>query len=197
MNISHPQLDSINRIMDGFTYPWFIGGGWAIDLKVGKVTRNHGDMDICVFREHAKELLAHFSGWQIEVAIPKESRLEPVLSIEDIRPPRYGLHLTKNEEFVEVLLTDKQDGEIIFRRDGDIKMPIQEAIRTDPIGRKYIAPELQLLYKAKEERDKDHHDFSIALLFMDDRQKAWLLKALAKHHPDSPWISRLIHPSLK
>lgn len=197
MIISHPQLDKIHRIMNGFKYPWFIGGGWSIDLEVGRVTRNHEDMDICIFREHAEEVLAYFSDWQIEVAIPKENRLEPVRSADDLCPPRYGLHLTKNEEFIEVLLTDKQDGEILFRRDPDIRMSIQDAIRTDQSGRKYIAPELQLLYKAKEKRDKDQHDFSVAMLEFSDQQKDWLLKALMKHHPTSSWISNLNNQTLK
>lgn len=193
---SHPQLDKVTQLMNGFQYPWFIAGGWSIDLGIGRITRKHEDMDICVFREHGAEVLAYFSDWQIEVAIPKESRLEPVRSKEDIRFPRYGIHLNKGTEFIEVMLTDKNADEVVFRRDPEIRMDIQEFIRVDSLGRQYIAPEMQLLYKAKEGRPKDNHDFSVALPHMTPGQKAWFIKALAKHHPGSPWIGNLSSHSL-
>jgi hypothetical protein len=55
--VKSEQLDTIVQIMNKFQYPWFIAGGWAIDLGVGKVTRKYEDVDICIFREYTQEIL--------------------------------------------------------------------------------------------------------------------------------------------
>ena len=55
---------------NGFHEPWFVAGGWAIDLFLERVTREHGDIDFCVFRDSLGILLAHFSAWERIVCIP-------------------------------------------------------------------------------------------------------------------------------
>ena len=34
--------------MDGADFPWFVAGGWAIDLFLGTRTRDHEDLEIAV-----------------------------------------------------------------------------------------------------------------------------------------------------
>lgn len=53
-DISDPQLDQIEQVMKESRFPWYIAGGWSIDLFLGKKTREHKDMDIVVFREHVQ-----------------------------------------------------------------------------------------------------------------------------------------------
>jgi Aminoglycoside-2''-adenylyltransferase len=38
--------------------PWWIAGGWALDLFLGKGTRAHKDLDIGIFRKDAAIVLA-------------------------------------------------------------------------------------------------------------------------------------------
>jgi hypothetical protein len=47
------------------SYPddWALGGGWAVDAWLGRVTRDHGDIDVIVFDQGA--LLEHLPGWQL------------------------------------------------------------------------------------------------------------------------------------
>ncbi|HZG59866.1 MAG TPA: hypothetical protein VEY68_05265 [Anoxybacillus sp.] len=189
--VKSEQLDTIVQIMNKFQYPWFIAGGWAIDLGVGKVTRKYEDVDICIFREYTQEILDYFSDWKISVTIPGERRLEPVTSVEDTRLPRFGLHLHKENQFIEILLTDVSDDKVLFRRDPSISMDIDKFVRVDKAGRKYVAPEWQLLFKAKEGRVKDEHDFRAYLPTMTVEQREWLLSALRKHVPNSSWINDL------
>ena len=191
LKVDSEELDFIERIMCDFKFPWFIAGGWAIDLGIGKQTREHEDLDICIFREHTSEVLNYFSDWEIKVAIPGENRLEPVVNLEDTKKPRYGLHLNKGSRFIEILLTDKIENQITFRRDPSITLNYKDFVRTDAVGRKLIAPELQLLFKAKEGRGKDQHDFYAYLPGMSTEQKNWLHSTLIKHHPVSPWINDL------
>src|SRR4051794_4265974 len=37
--------------MRGFGRPWWIAGGWAIDLFLDRVTRPHGDLEIGIWRD--------------------------------------------------------------------------------------------------------------------------------------------------
>jgi len=190
--VESEQLDFIEAIMKDFKYPWFIAGGWSIDLGIGKITRVHEDMDICIFRENIAAILTYFIEWDIiNVTIPGESRLEKVTTIRDTESPRYCLHLTKGQQFIEILLTDNVDGQIPYRRDSSIKISHEDFVRTDDTGRNYIAPELQLLYKASSCRPKDQLDFENFLPVMSSKQIEWLRVALMKAHPTSSWIQYL------
>ncbi|QSO47363.1 nucleotidyltransferase domain-containing protein [Alicyclobacillus mengziensis] len=185
------QLDSVAELMKDFQYPWLIAGGWSIDLALGAVTRQHEDVDICVFRQHVQGVLDYFSDWDIAVAIPGEHRLEPCRTVQDTSPPRFGLHLRKGEQFIEILLTDRIDDEVIFRRDPSIRMPLHDFIRMDNQGRKYVAPEWQLLFKSKEGREKDEQDFTSYISHCSEQQREWLLTALKTNNPNSKWITML------
>ncbi|MDQ0417019.1 hypothetical protein J2Z48_001191 [Croceifilum oryzae] len=68
--IYSPELNLVVEIMKPFRYPWFIAGGWALDLDHGKQTRLHKDVDLCCFRENIHELLNYFSDWNRQVVIP-------------------------------------------------------------------------------------------------------------------------------
>ncbi|WP_179862773.1 nucleotidyltransferase domain-containing protein [Bacillus pseudomycoides] len=189
--IQSVQLDFIVQTMSNFKYPWFIAGGWSIDLGIGKITREHEDIDICIFRENAQEVLNYFNDWDSYVAIPGEGRLEPCLTINDLKLPRYGLHLHKGRDFIEILLTDRNEDKILFRKNPSISMNCNQFVREDILGRKFVAPEWQLLFKAKEGRIKDEEDFKSYLPFMDKEQKLWLSSALKEQIPSSSWIEKL------
>jgi hypothetical protein len=38
----------IARLLAGVTVPWYVAGGWAIDLFIGRQTREHGDLEIAI-----------------------------------------------------------------------------------------------------------------------------------------------------
>jgi hypothetical protein len=45
--------------------PWWVAGGWALDLFLGKVTRAHKDLDIGIGRKNAAMAVAALSGWEM------------------------------------------------------------------------------------------------------------------------------------
>ncbi|ARU62823.1 hypothetical protein CBW65_18975 [Tumebacillus avium] len=188
---SHPDIRTIRDLMQNFPHPWFLAGGWALDVAGGRVYREHEDLDICIYREHMPAILEYFADWQISVAIPGEHRLEPGTRVEDTLPPRYGLHLHRGEEFLEILLTDREGDIIPFRRNTAISMPRSQFERVDAAGLPYVAPEWQLLYKAKEGRAKDEEDFQVHVPMLTEDGRVWLLRALSTHLPGHPWILKL------
>jgi hypothetical protein len=56
--------------MQGFTLPWGICGGWALDLYLNRVTRNHKDVDMAILRRDQLPLQKMLleSGWEMEIA---------------------------------------------------------------------------------------------------------------------------------
>ncbi|GIP30528.1 hypothetical protein J23TS9_56580 [Paenibacillus sp. J23TS9] len=139
--INSSQLNFIMNEMKSFNFPWFIAGGWSIDLAIGRQTREHGDIDIVIFREHTQEALDYFKQWDIKVAIPGEARLETCSSIEDTFIPRYCLHLFREHDFIEILLTETINEKVVFRKDRSITMELERFIRKNPDYFPYVALE--------------------------------------------------------
>lgn len=46
----HPS--ELARRLSGIARPWCIAGGWALDLWHGQQTRDHGDLEFTILREH-------------------------------------------------------------------------------------------------------------------------------------------------
>jgi len=48
-------VHAVASLLSGLTVPWWITGGWAIDLAVGHVTRDHADVNVMLLErdEHA------------------------------------------------------------------------------------------------------------------------------------------------
>ena len=55
----------LREVMSGYSRPWSLCGGWAVDAWLGRVTREHGDVDVSVFRSDCEAVFAHFAGWQL------------------------------------------------------------------------------------------------------------------------------------
>jgi hypothetical protein len=77
--------------------------------------------------------------------------------------------------------------------DGDpgIRRPLAGIGRTTSDGIRYLAPEIQLYYKAKDPRPKDEADFTAVLPFLTQPQQQWLSRTLASAFGDHPWRDRL------
>ncbi|SFF83035.1 hypothetical protein SAMN04488025_10648 [Planifilum fulgidum] len=120
-----------------------------MDLACGRQTRAHDDVDLCLFRENNASLLRFFEDWEKAVAVPGEGRLVCCRSERDVEPPRHELHFCKEGQALEFLLIDREGDEVLFRRDPSIRMPLGRLARKDPLGRPYVSPAWQLLFKAK------------------------------------------------
>ncbi|HEY2809666.1 MAG TPA: hypothetical protein VGI91_12810 [Steroidobacteraceae bacterium] len=90
------------------------------------------------------------------------------------------------------LMLDECDGNYwVFRRQPAIKRPLAAAIRRNSQGIPYLAPEIQLLYKARTPRAQDQSDFRRFAPQLDPDGHAWLRDALANTDAGHEWISVL------
>jgi hypothetical protein len=172
--------------------PWWIAGGWALDLYLGKVTRSHKDLDIGIFRKDAAIVHAALPGWEFfEARDGVLSRLAvgdaPRAEVNSLWCKRANAAQWELE-----LMLDACDGEFwVFRRDARITYPLSSAIRRNPEGIAYLAPEIQLLYKARATRAQDQADFDHVAPHLDRDARTWLRDSLMSTGPEHAWFSIL------
>ncbi len=176
--------------------PWWIAGGWAIDLFLGRQTRPHEDVDVQVLRENQQEIRRLFTGWDMQAAqpFPPEWPFYEWEPGQALRPETHDIWCrpgTTAPWAIQLMIADARGDQWLFRRNPEIARPIAAIGRTSSEGIPYLAPEIQLLYKAKGTRPKDEEDFSRVLPSLDQRSRQWLYLALAQAHPNHPWLEQL------
>ncbi len=181
------------ELFEGFDRPWWVAGGWAIDLFLGEQTRPHADIDIAVFRDNQPALRAHLRTWDIHIA--HKGTLTPWMPDDWLQPPRHQFWARPSREVawtVEVLLEDRDGDQWVFRRDPAIRMPVRRLARMTADRIPYLCPEVALLYKAKDaDLERNATDFEAARLRLDAEERRWLRDALQQAHPGHPWMGRL------
>jgi hypothetical protein len=92
---------------------------------------------------------------------------------------------------IQVMIEESGDGDWVSRRDPGIRRPLAGIGRASSDGIRYLAPEIQLYYKAKNPRPKDEADFTAVLPFLTQAQRQWLSGTLARAFGDHPWRDQL------
>jgi hypothetical protein len=59
--------------MAGYRRPWWVAGGWALDLVLGHKTRPHADLEISLLACDQQALFDHLRGWDLRLAAPGQS----------------------------------------------------------------------------------------------------------------------------
>lgn len=183
-------LADVVALFEGLDAPWWVAGGYAIELAVGRAFREHGDVDIALLRRDHLAARRLLEGWDCHVADPAGT-LRP-WPMEEVLPDRaHDIWVRENAEgpWRFQLMLDELDGaDWVYRRDPRIRRPLAE-ITVE--GEKRIAPEIQLLYKSKGMRPKDELDFTEVLPLLTDAQRQWLDYALGLEYGAHPWRERL------
>ena len=182
------------RFLATLTIPWWIAGGWALDLSLGKRSRDHADVDITVLRKD-QETLQHFlgHGWQFLVVDPAlgSATRRVWLPGEALAPPLHEIHAERDGEHAEFLLEETSGSEWVYRRHDRVRRPIEQLGTRSPLGLPVIAAEVVLLFKAKAPRQQDIADLTMMLPSLEPTQISWLRQAIETAHPDSPFLERL------
>lgn len=191
--------EEVARFFSALTVPWWIAGGWGLDLFLGEQTREHEDIDVQILRRDQQEVRTLLGEWDVQGANPgglpsawpfQEWKTGQILSpsIHDIwcRP-----HKTAPWA-IQLIVGDTIDDQWLFRRNPRIRRPLATVGHRTPDGIPYLAPELQLLYKAKAPRRKDEADFTRVLPALDAQSRQWLAQSLALIHPGHVWLAELM-----
>ena len=174
---------------------WCIAGGWALDLHLGKETREHSDIDVVIYREDQRVLYQFLKkDWSLYKA--QNGKLEPWENGEILNNIN-DIWVSKNSASpwsFQIMLVDSENNEWIYRREKSIKRAKDKIFVRTSDGIPYIKPEVQLLYKAGSSkiRAKDFKDFQNILPLLVPKEKEWLKFSLNKQFPHGHnWIEYL------
>ena len=188
--LTPPQLA---ELMDGFPEPWWLVGGHSIETFTG-VRRFHEDIDLVVFADAVPALRAQVGStyhlWGNDggtLRVIDDDRPEPIAPLAQI----WMRENARAPWRVDCILNPKRDGRWQSRRHADLVADLDEVTWVAADGVRYMNPEVSLLFKAKQNREKDRVDLDNAWPLMSTEQRAWLRDHVRRYHPDHPWQERL------
>lgn len=173
--------------------PWWIAGGWATDLFLGRQTREHGDTDVAVFRDHQADVRGALGGWDPHTAAGGE--LEPWAGGHWIEAPVHCVWVRRGPGepwLFELLFEERRDGDWQFRRSSQVTLPISELGAVTSEGIPYLRPEIALLYRAGELSAEAEADFEAVVPKLGIGPRCWLAGALDVWQPGHPWMEKLV-----
>ena len=183
-------LPEVAALLARVRVPWWIAGGYAIELAVGRAFRAHADIDVLLLRRDPRAIEAALPWWEWWAADPPGT----------LRPWSRGELLGDDVDDVWCrpsaaapwriqFMLDKAEGdEWVSRRNPAVRRKIASLGGVSAGGIPYLAPEVQLFAKAHRTRPKDELDFTAALPVLDGTQRRWLAEAQEQDHP---WLGRL------
>jgi hypothetical protein len=182
--------EEVGRRLAGCPARWAVAAGWAVDLFLGRRTREHDDLEVAVPAADFPAVRAALPGLEFEVI--GSGRRWPLAD------PAFGVcHQTWGRDrrggpYRVDVFREPHDGDTwVCRRDPTLRRPYAEVIRRTGDGLPYLAPEIVLLFKARHDRPKDRADLAVALPRLDPPARAWLHTALTRIHPEHPWLPDL------
>ena len=177
-------------LLDGFGRPWWVAGGWAVELFIGRVTRPHKDIEIALFRHDQSALQEHLAGWSLRKVV--DHRRIPWLPGELLTLPVHEIHgRGPGGQALEILLNEHDRGRWLFRRDPTITRRAALLGQRSGGGVPFLRPEIVLLYKSRDAGPNDHADFDRAAPLLDPESRAWLAAGLRRHVPGHRWLHDL------
>ncbi len=185
----HPV--EVKKLLDNLPIPWWIAGGWGIDLFIGKQTRSHLDIDVLILRKDQFIIKEFLSEWLLY------KTNQPGLLLWDqeefLEIGVNSVWCKKNEQspwLMEIIFMDSADNEWFYRRESKIRGTINQLGNMSKDNIPFLIPEIQILFKAKRYFiAKNEQDFQNVLPLLSELQKQWLIKSLSIEFPNGhKWI---------
>lgn len=180
------------RLLAGLSEPWWVAGGWALDLAAGRATRSHADLDLGVFRGDLPAVFEALPGFDFFGA--RGGALRHATSAGAVGEDVHSIWCRRRRSGLwtfELMLDERLGDSWVFRRDRSIRRPVSELVQQREGAPAVLCPEVQLLYKAKQVRDRDEQDFRVHAPGLDPQARGWLRDALARVHPGHRWLRAL------
>lgn len=179
----------VAALLRGVRARWYVLAGWALDLHLGRQTRDHADLEIGVPPEEFPELVTAFDG--CELVVVGDGEAWPV-TMDTLRTYRQTWVREHGGPWRLDVIRERWDGDDwLYRRDERIRRPAASAIAETSDGIPFLQPEIVLLFKARTARPKDEADLAAVLPHLDANRRSWLADALRLTHPGHPWIELL------
>ncbi len=174
--------------LTGIDVPWYVAGGWALDLHLGGGLREHEDLEIAVPRDRFAPIAGRFP--ELAFYVARDGKVGPATPEALAEQYQTWAYDTTADAFVFDVFREPHDGDVwISRRDASLRRPYGEIVLRSPEGIPYLSPDVVLLFKAKHQRAKDEQDFAAVAPVLTAGEREWLDAALRLVHPGHDWIS--------
>lgn len=179
------SVGEVAAMLGDAPFRWWVSGGLALELHLGRSWRDHDDVDIGIVRADAPAMHEHLAGWT--PAIAAAGRLSPwdgrPLIEADHENNVWWRQEADGPWLLDVVVGAGDDTHWIYRRDPGVRVPWADAVLRTDSGLPYLAPELQLLFKSTTVRPKDQADAEALLPHLDPPRRGWLADRLPADHP--------------
>lgn len=178
--------------MRGVDVPWWVAGGWALDLFAGHQTRAHTDIEISVFRADEAKVRRHLHG--LDCSVAAAGTLTPLRDDQPLPDQAHEMWCRERGHDawqLEILVEERDGDRWVYRRDPRIGVHVRDLGRFSNDGIPYIRPDVQLLYKSKSTRGVDESDLITLLPRLDAYQRATLSAWISAGDPTHRWLARL------
>ena len=167
-------------------FRWWISGGLALELHLGRSWRGHDDTDVGIRRRDVPLLPGVLRDWDIRVGV--SGVLEPwdggPLAAGGEQNNLWCRRSPDGPWRLDVTVGEGDDDEWIYRRDERVRMPWSDAVLATADRIPYLAPDLQLLFKSARPRPKDEVDAQEVIPALDVERRERLARLLP---PDHAW----------
>ncbi|MDH6133299.1 hypothetical protein P3T37_002694 [Kitasatospora sp. MAA4] len=186
------QLTAVTGLFADYPGSWWVAGGWAVDLHVGRVRRPHSDVDVLVLDRELALLAETFADRGLLLTDRRTGERRPWTHPQPVEPGRETLSLVDGPAEVEILVARTEGPDWVFHRGRNSRRPLTGLTWTGSGGLPYLSPEVVLLFKSRDGRDKDDLDFRALAPLLTAEQRAWLTPRLGPpgaepHH----WLAEL------
>lgn len=197
-----PDLEAVRSALGSVENPWWIAGGIALDLFVGREIRPHHDVDVAILATDVPAFRRELADWDIRAAVgwsgepQRSTRLLRSIPSGDPVPSDIGALWCRpapHEPWAfELLLSPSSAERWQFKRDPGIELPVSR-IGGMRDGVPFLIPEIVLLHKATSSDfdERDTSDFREVRPMMAPEQRAWLAAGIDRFDPRHPWLSDL------
>lgn len=178
------NLPEIVELFERAPFRWWISGGRALELHLGRTWREHEDVDVGLVRTDAPGLRDVLRGWDVLVA---DGALSPWAGDVPTADNLWCRRAPGEPWALDLTVGDGSSDEWIYKRDRSVRLPWDEAVLRSPDGVAYLAPEVQLLFKGMGSlgiRPKDQLDAVEVVPALEPARRRWLSARLP---PDHPW----------
>jgi len=185
--------DETARRLAGIDVPWYVAGGWAIDLFLGCERREHDDLEIGVPNERFLTAVAPALS-DLELFVTDSGQVIPIAQASDrlaFTHQTWGLDRAAGVWRIDVFREPSSEGDWICRRDERIRLAYDELIEHTADGIPYGRPEVVLLFKARSARPKDESDLAAVLPQLSPERRQLLAGWIAQVHPGHFWLPDL------
>lgn len=202
-------LTTVCRLLAPLRVPWWIAGGWAIDLAAGRISRDHHDIDVMLLERDEHALRSDLTGVDFRLIVGPGEREQPWLPDRHLiaGPDRVRLISPELPMPTEVICGAAVGRSWVYHRGrpGSTTRPLDKITqRRGPIP--YLAPEVVLATKFLDNRPKDDADFHTVAPHLTDDQRQWLIEIATQRWlgarrragdtnsdgTDHPWIQRML-----